>query len=65
MIRFPNIDWYCDNCGALLNDQDNFDDSHYVWRCTECGYKSSISRDCIKWDTVDDYTKRILGYKEK
>lgn len=23
--RFPDIDWWCDGCGAYLNDQDGFD----------------------------------------
>ena len=41
--RFPYIDWYCDRCGSHLNDQKDFDDHHYVWKCTECGYNNSIS----------------------
>lgn len=48
--RFPDIDWYCDGCGAYLNDQDEFDDSHYVWECEECGYKSSISWNNIRYE---------------
>lgn len=42
--RFPGIDWWCDRCNALLNEQDGFDDHKYTWVCTECGYKNSISR---------------------
>lgn len=45
--RFPDIDWYCDKCGAYLNNQNNFDDNKYLWKCTECGFKSSISKDNI------------------
>lgn len=41
--RFPNVDWFCDNCGAYLNYQPGFDDHHYIWKCTQCGFKSSIS----------------------
>ncbi len=41
--RFPGITWWCDRCGASLNSQSGFDDHHYVWQCTECGYKNSIS----------------------
>lgn len=41
--KYPGIKWFCDNCGAYLNHQVGFDDHHYVWKCTECGYKSSIS----------------------
>ena len=39
--RFPDIDWWCDRCGAYLNDQDGFDDHHYIWKCTECGHAAS------------------------
>lgn len=46
--RFPGIDWYCDHCGALLNDQKHFDDHKYTWKCTECGFKNSISWDNIR-----------------
>lgn len=52
--RFPGIDWYCDRCNAFLNVQDGFDDHHYVWKCTECGYKSSISSSNIRDDEEDD-----------
>lgn len=45
--RFPGIDWYCDRCNACLNDQSGFDDHHYVWKCTGCGHKNSISADDI------------------
>ena len=47
--RFVDVDWYCDGCGAYLNSQSGFDDHHYTWKCTECGFKSSISKDNIKW----------------
>ena len=45
--RFPNIDWWCDNCNSNLNAQNNFDDHKYTWKCTECGFKNSISKDNI------------------
>ena len=41
--RFPGIKWYCDRCNSLLSDQTGFDDHHYIWKCTKCGYKNSIS----------------------
>ena len=41
--RFPDVAWWCDRCGANLNIQSGFDDHHYIWRCTECGHKNSIS----------------------
>ncbi|HEM3671965.1 TPA: Sec23/Sec24 zinc finger-containing protein [Streptococcus suis] len=45
--RFPDVDWYCDHCGAHLNVQSGFDDNKYIWKCEECGRKSSISHDNI------------------
>lgn len=45
--RFPGIEWHCDRCNAYLNIQPEFDDHHYVWKCTECGHKNSISSDDI------------------
>ena len=47
MSRFPDIVWHCDRCNAELNNQIGFDDYKYLWKCTECGFKNSISRDNI------------------
>ena len=52
--RFPEIDWFSDRCNAYLNDQPGFDDHHYVWKCTECGHKNSISSDDI-YESEDDF----------
>lgn len=52
--RFPGIDWWCDRCGAYLNDQEDFDDHKYIWRCKECGHKNSISSDNI-YESHEDY----------
>lgn len=30
-------EYYCPNCGAVLNDQDGFDPDGSAWTCTECG----------------------------
>lgn len=58
--RFPGIDWYCDRCNALLNAQPGFDDHHYVWECTECGYKNSISSDNIVSDKeYEEFARRF------
>ena len=46
--RFPGVDWYCDHCGDYLNNQAGFDDHKYIWKCTNCGGKNSISRDNIR-----------------
>ena len=46
--RFPDVEWYCDHCGAHLSSQAGFDDHKYVWKCSNCGGKNSISRDNIR-----------------
>lgn len=55
--RFPDIDWYCDRCNSYLNSQSDFDDNKYIWECTECGHKNSISRTNI-YDSEDDFKNR-------
>lgn len=52
--RFAGIDWWCDRCRSFLNDQSGFDDHKYTWKCTECGYKNSISRDNI-FESLEDF----------
>lgn len=42
--RFPGVEWICDVCGESLSEQEDFDDSKYIWRCTNCGFKNSISK---------------------
>lgn len=57
--RFPNVDWWCDYCGALLNYQNGFDDSNDTWACTECGTINRISASEI-YESHKDYRKRII-----
>ena len=54
--RFPNVNWYCDRCNANLNSQAAFDDNRYVWACTECGHKNSISSNNI-YESEEDFRK--------
>ena len=54
--RFPGIDWHCDRCGAYLKSQEGCDDHKYLWKCTECGHKNSISRDDI-YASDDEFNK--------
>ena len=37
-------------CGTYLNNQDDFDDHHNVWKCADCGHNNSISVDNIYED---------------
>ena len=59
---FQNIDWYCDRCNAYLNIQPFFSDSHYVWKCTKCGYKNSISKDNIIFKPDPGFVGVFLGW---
>lgn len=68
--RFPGIDWQCDKCGSLLNGQPGFDDHHYVWKCTSCGYKNSISRANIIHDSLlkkffMNFFELLIAYAEE
>ena len=61
--RFPGIKWYCDHCNAYLNDQPGFDDHKYIWKCCECGYKTSISLANINRGTnaFSSFLLQLLG----
>lgn len=43
-------DWFCDDCGAYLNDQDDFTTASGRWMCDECGFENDVTEDNI----VDD-----------
>ena len=62
--RFPNVDWWCDYCGALLNYQNGFDDSNDTWACTECGTINRISASEI-YESHKDYRKESFGLTRK
>ena len=55
--RFPNVDWRCDRCNAFLNGQSGFDDHKYIWKCTECGHKNSISAVNV-YESEEDYRNK-------
>ena len=40
--------WFCDGCGAYLNNQNGFDKNAGKHICTECGYENDITADNIK-----------------
>lgn len=52
--RFPGIEWYCDRCGAHLNEQAGFDDFCHIWKCTACGFRNTIEVEEI-YDSDEDY----------
>lgn len=37
------IYWFCDGCGAFMNDQKGFNTKKKTWKCRECGMKNDVS----------------------
>ena len=52
--RFPDVDWYCDDCNDHLNDQAHFTDANDTWTCADCGHENSISSGAIMSDEAVD-----------
>lgn len=49
-----DIKWYCDDCGAYLNEQPGFDPDCGEWECTECGYENEIDSMAIIDEELHD-----------
>ena len=62
MTKFPDVDWWCDECNAHMNIQSGFDDSHGTWNCTDCGYENSITSEDII--VIDDFEEDEEDYSE-
>ena len=56
--RFPGIEWYCDGCGAHLNEQEGFNDQAAVWKCAGCGYENRLDYSEI-FSNEEDCRNRI------
>lgn len=56
--RFPDVEWYCDQCGEHLNEQEGFDDHLPVWKCTKCGYENKLDYSEI-YDNDEDWKNRV------
>lgn len=56
--RFPGIEWYCDQCGAHLNEQEGFDDHLPSWKCLKCGVENKLSVEEI-YDNHEDWRNGI------
>ncbi|MGI6052446.1 MAG: hypothetical protein ACOYA9_08175 [Bilifractor sp.] len=56
--RFPDVEWYCDKCGAHLNEQTGFDDHLPEWKCRVCGYENKLDISEI-YDSDEDWKNRI------
>ncbi|RNL21617.1 hypothetical protein DMP07_01950 [Slackia faecicanis] len=60
-------DWYCDNCGAYMNDQPGFTVSGGSWECAACGEDNDVSLgNVIDVDDEDDgYIGSHQGYLDE
>lgn len=56
--RFPGVEWYCDRCGAHLNEQAGFDDHLQEWVCRVCGFPNPLAMSEI-YDNDEDWQNRI------
>lgn len=56
--RFPDVEWYCDGCGAHLNEQEGFDDHLSSWKCKVCGCENKLDYGEI-YDNDEDCQNRI------
>ena len=45
-----DIDWYCDSCNALMNNQTGFKRSGGWWTCAACGFNNDVSLGNTYWD---------------
>ena len=59
--RFPEVDWYCDECDEYLNDQAGFDDGNSTWTCVHCGQQNNISSEAILSDVAVDKALDFLA----
>lgn len=51
--KYPGIEFYCDQCGAHLNEQEDFDDHVGEWKCRACGFVNEISEHVI-YESLED-----------
>ncbi len=55
MIDLKTIDWYCDECGSYLNQQEGFSTDQIFCTCNKCGWINTISEESILTD--EQYAK--------
>lgn len=59
MFTDGDCDWYCDICGAKLNDQIGFDISNGTWICEACGSLNDVSSDNV---VTNEFTGVLREY---
>ena len=52
--RYPDTAWKCDKCGAILNQQEGFDENLPEWKCRDCGHVNKIDLSEV-YDNEEDY----------
>ena len=40
---YDDVEWYCDNCDAHLNNQSGFHVESGMWTCKKCGWINDVS----------------------
>ena len=63
--RFPDIRWQCDQCGAVLNDQEGFDDHYEAWQCRRCGQINPLDPQRIYENNEDAFNGRMPMAEDK
>ena len=56
--KYPDVTWICDECGAVLNTQKDFDETLPAWKCTVCGHVNRIDYDQI-YDNEEDFRNHV------
>ncbi len=59
-IDLSEYDWWCDQCGASLNEQPGFYAECGSWTCTECGHTNLIAESEI----IDEYEDNDSFYED-
>lgn len=52
--NYPDTTWRCDHCGAILNQQEGFDDKLSEWICKDCGHTNKIDISEV-YNNEEDY----------
>ena len=45
--KIMHVNWYCDNCDAYMNNQDNFTTDYGKWKCEFCGFVNDVTENNI------------------
>ena len=43
-----DCDWFCDECGEFMNDQEGFTTKYGTWICLHCGAENDVTPDNIR-----------------